>query len=106
MTWWEDKGYVPTLLVWDKPNPIPLCNGKHVSNLEFIVYVRERGTTFNNLGYQMLLKTYRYQPPSAKERIHETEKPQGLLKHLLMVHTNEKDIVFDPYAGSFSTALA
>lgn len=39
MTWWEDKGYVPTLLVWDKPNPIPLGNGKYISNLEFIVYV-------------------------------------------------------------------
>ena len=27
MTWWENKGYVATLLVWDKPNPMPLGNG-------------------------------------------------------------------------------
>lgn len=29
-----------------------------------------------------------------------------LLKHLLMIHSNENDIVLDPYAGSFSTAIA
>lgn len=106
MTWWEDKGYVATLLVWDKPNPIPLANGKHIGNLEFIVYVREKGATFHNLGYQMQLKTFHYTPPSSKERIHETEKPVELLCHLLRLHTNEKDLVFDPYAGSFSTAIA
>lgn len=106
MTWWEEKGYSATLLVWDKPNPIPLCNGKHVSNLEFIVYVREKGATFNNLGYNMQLKTFRYKSPNAKDRIHETEKPQSLLQHLIMIHTNAGDTVLDPYAGSFSTAIA
>lgn len=106
MTWWENKGYVATLLVWDKPNPIPFGNMTYINNLEFIVYVREKGSTFNNLGYQMQLKAFRYQPPQAKERIHETQKPIDLLKHLLMLHTNENDLVLDPYAGSFSTAIA
>lgn len=106
MTWWENKGYTATLLVWDKPNPIPLTGGHYISNLEFIVYIIEKGATFNHLGYNMQLKTFRYQPPSAKDRIHETEKPQDLLKHLLMLHTKENDVVLDPYAGSFSTALA
>lgn len=92
--------------MWDKPNPIPLCNGKYVSNLEFIIYIREKGATFNNLGFKMQLKTFRYAPPSAQERIHETEKPQDLLRHLLMLHTNAGDMVLDPYAGSFSTAIA
>lgn len=106
MTWWEDRGYTPTLLVWDKPNPIPLGNNKYISNLEFIVYIREKGATFNNLGYDLQLKTFRYLSPGPKDRIHETEKPQELLKHLLALHSNEGDTVFDPYAGSFSAALA
>lgn len=106
MTWWENKGYVATLLVWDKPNPIPLGNGKYISNIEFIVYVRAKGAPFNNLGYEMQLKTFRYAAPIAKDRIHETEKPKELLCHLLRLHTNENDLVFDPYGGSFSTAIA
>lgn len=106
MTWWEVRGYVATLLVWDKPNPIPFGNHVYVNNLEFIIYVREKGATFNNLDVREKLKTFHYPPPMAKNRIHETEKPVALLAHLLRIHTNENDLVFDPYAGSFSTALA
>lgn len=106
MTWWENRGYVATLLVWDKPNPIPFGNKCYINNLEFIVYVRDKGSTYNNIGYNLQLKTFRYTPPNAKERIHETEKPLDLLRHLLMLHTNDGDTVLDPYAGSFSTALA
>ena len=95
MTWWEQRGYVATLLVWDKPNPIPLGNGCYINNLEFIVYVREKGVTYNSLGYDMQLKTFRNQPPQAAQRIHETEKPVSLLQHLLLLHTKEGDIVFD-----------
>ena len=104
MTWWESKGYVATLLVWDKPNPMPLGNGNYINNLEFIVYIREKGATFNSLGYRLQQKTFHYTTPS--KRIHETEKPVGLLRHLVALHTKEGDLVFDPYAGSFSTAVA
>lgn len=106
MTWWEERGYVATLLVWDKPNPIPFGNNGYLQNLEFIIYIREKGATFNNLEYQMKSKSFRYTPPQSKKRIHETEKPVELLKHLLMIHSNENDVVLDPYAGSFSTAIA
>lgn len=106
MTWWENKGYVATLLVWDKPNPIPLGQNHYISNLEFIVFIMAKGATYNNLGYEYQLKTFRYAPPIAKDRIHETEKPKELLCHLLRLHTNENDLVFDPYAGSFSLAIA
>lgn len=58
MTWWENRGYVATLLVWDKPNPMPLGNGCYINNLEFIVYVRSKGVTYNSLGYDMQMKTF------------------------------------------------
>lgn len=106
MTWWENKGYVATLLVWDKPNPIPFGNCSYINNLEFIVYVRSKGVTYNKLGYAQQMKTFRDQPPQAKNRLHETEKPVSLLRRLLMLHSNEGDTVFDAYAGSFSTAIA
>lgn len=83
MTWWEQRGYVATLLVWDKPNPIPLGNGCYINNLEFIVYVREKGVTYNSLGYDMQLKTFRNQPPQAAQRIHETEKSPAFISKCL-----------------------
>ena len=106
MQYWEDKKYSTTLLVWDKPNPIPLGNGKHISNLEFMVYVRGKGATFNNLGVAEQKKTFNYPSPSNSFRIHPTEKPIELLERLIKLHTKENDIVLDCFGGSMSTALA
>lgn len=106
MNYWEQKKYSVTLLVWDKPNPIPFGNGKHISNLEFMIYVRGKGVTFNNLGVNEQKKTFNYPSPSSSKRLHPTEKPIELLERLIKLHTNENDIVLDCFAGSFSTADA
>ena len=106
MNYWEQKKYSVTLLVWDKPNPIPFGNGKHISNLEFMVYVRGKGATFNNLGVNEQKKTFNYPSPSSSKRLHPTEKPIELLERLIKLHTKEDDIVLDCFAGSFSTADA
>ena len=106
MNYWEKKKYSVTLLVWDKPNPIPFGNGKHISNLEFMVYVRGKGATFNNLGVNDQKKTFNYPSPSSSKRLHPTEKPIELLERLIKLHTKEDDIVLDCFAGSFSTADA
>jgi DNA modification methylase len=104
MAWWENKGYSTTLLIWDKPNPIPLSNLKHISNLEFIVFVRGKGATFNCFDYHKMLKTYKY--PAPVSRIHPTEKPIALLRHLLQIHSNENQLVLDCFSGSGSTGIA
>lgn len=103
MGYWENKGYSTTLLVWDKPNPIPFGNGKHISNLEFMVYVRGSGVTFNSIGQN---KTFIYSSPSSSKRIHPTEKPIQLLQKLIQIHTKENDIVLDCFSGSGSTGEA
>ena len=106
MSWWEERKYSVTLLVWDKPNPISLCNGKHVSNLEFIVYVRGKGAT-NNLGYnKQFLKTYKYSVPHSKIRLHPTQKSIELVEDLIKLHTEEGDVILDSFIGSGTTAIA
>lgn len=102
MGWWEKLGYSVTLLAWDKPNPVPFGNGKYISNLEFIVYVRGKGATFNGSN----LKTFRTAGVSSKARQHPTEKPVALIKDLLKIHSSEQDTVLDPFLGSGSTAEA
>jgi len=106
MSYWENLGFSTTLLVWDKPNPVPFGNGKYISNLEFMVYVRGKNCTYNNTGYATQLKTFKYSSPSSKKRKHPTEKPVELLERLLRIHTNENDIVLDMFAGSGTTGVA
>ena len=105
MKFFEDKGYKVTLCVWDKPNPIPLCNMKLVNNLEFIVWVKEDKTPFNNeLEVQDKLRSFKY--PAPQERIHPTEKPIKLIRHLVNLFSNKNDLVLDCFSGSGTTAVA
>lgn len=106
MNWWESRGYSTTLLVWEKTNPVPFGNGKYISSVEFMVYVRGKGAIYNNIGYKDQLKTFRYGTPSAKARLHPTEKPIELLERLLKIHSNEESVVFDPFMGSGTTGVA
>ncbi len=41
-----------------------------------------------------------------KERVHPTQKPVGLLSHIVMDYSNENDIILDPYAGSGSIIIS
>lgn len=106
MNYWEQKKYSVTLLVWQKSNPVPFGNGKYISDLEFMVYVRGKNAIFNNTGYENQLKTFNYPAPSSKARIHPTEKPIELLKRLIEIHSNKGSVVLDCFGGSFSTGLA
>lgn len=107
MGWFEDKGYSVTLLVWKKTNPSPLCNLKHISDLEFIVYIRGKGAYWNsdeNLEIKYKLKQYSI--INGKNKFHPTEKPVNLLKELIRLHTKENDMILDCFMGSGSTGVA
>lgn len=105
MKFFEDKNYSVNLLIWDKPNPIPLCNGKLISNLEYIIFVKEKGAYFNNLlSSNEKLKTYKY--PAPRDRIHPTEKPIKLFEHILRLLSKTDDLILDCFSGSGTTAVA
>lgn len=107
MSWFEERDYSVTLLVWKKTNPPPLCNGKHISDLEFIVYVREKGAYWNSdadMSYKYKEKRYAIVPSA--NRNHPTEKPVDLMKELVTLHTDVNHTVLDPFMGSGSTGVA
>jgi len=106
MNWFESRDYSVTLLVWKKPNPIPLGNGKYIGDTEFMIYIRGKNATFNNTGYKNQLRVFEYNVPAKKERIHPAEKPVNLLRRLLLIHTNPNDTVLDTFAGSFTIGIA
>lgn len=100
-----EKDYPTTLLVWHKTNAIPLANKTYQSNVEFIVCVRDEGSTFNNLSIDKKSKVISMAYPVGY-RIHPTQKPVALIQRLLEIKSNEGDIVLDPFSGSGTTAIA
>lgn len=107
MSFFEQKNLTTTLLVWEKTNPSPLCNGKHLSDIEFIVYVRGKGATFNNdTPYEYKKKIYTSPVVSNKNRLHPTQKSVVHIQQYIKLHTKENDVVLDPFMGSGTTAIA
>ena len=107
MKFFEDKKIPTTLLVWKKTNPIPLCNLKHISDCEFIVYVRGKKAPFDNsVDSKMKHKVKIFPTLSGKNRNHPTEKPVNLLSELIYLHSFEKQTILDPFMGSGSTGVA
>lgn len=107
MKWFEDRKLITTLLVWNKTNPVPLCNGKHLSDVEFVVYVRGKGETFNNeVPFDFKRKVYTSPIVSNKNRLHPTQKSVEHIERFIQLHTKVGDAVFDPFMGSGTKGVA
>tara|TARA_B100002019_G_scaffold237561_1_gene212416 strand:+ start:114 stop:920 length:807 start_codon:yes stop_codon:yes gene_type:complete len=93
-------------LEWIKTNPQPR-NSKvnYLTNCREIALlgIKKSKPTFNS-KYDNAI--YEYPFPSGKNRFHPTQKSLPLFKDLVEKHSNENDLVLDPFAGSGTTCLA
>jgi len=108
------------LLVWYKTNPAPrISKTNFVFANEYILYainenVRPSDATFNFLGHKEMHNTMITSALQGKERLknsegksaHPTQKPLSILKKLILIGSNEGDVVLDPFMGVGSTAVA
>ncbi len=110
-------------IIWEKANPTPNMRGKRFCNAhETLVWAAKsknhKKYTFNyhylksaNDDKQMK-STWYFPICSGKERIkdvdgnkaHSTQKPEALLRRVILSSTNPGDLVFDPFAGSGTSA--
>lgn len=44
--------------------------------------------------------------PRGKKRVHPTQKPVEVIEYLIKNSSQENDLIFDPFAGSFTTGVA
>lgn len=90
-------------IIWKKTNPVP-SNGQYVylSGVELAVWFKKPGTKSFNAFCKNTV--FEYPIPSGKKRIHKTQKHWDLWKELILDNSNEKDVIFDPCAGSGVTA--
>jgi DNA modification methylase len=97
----------PRVGQWLKNNPVPI-NSKinYLSNCSeyFFTFVKDKNATFNS-EYDNGI--YNYPLCHGKERLeHPTQKPLGLIKDLIVKHSNENDLILDTFSGTATTAIA
>lgn len=120
----EKAGFkLHNILVWKKNNKTP--NHYYMKDCEFIIFFR-KGKSFkiNNMG-DAQYQDHTYEEDDlfdnestwdeqviecknigGKDKLHPTQKPVKLLEKLILNSSKEDDLVFDPFMGSSSTAIA
>lgn len=102
---------VKDVLVWQKSNPMPRnINRRYVQDMEFAVWAVKKKSKwiFNkpeNIPY--LRSRFESSTVSGKERLgHPTQKSLALMKNIIKIHTNESQVILDPFMGSGTTGYA
>ena len=95
------------VLTWNKTNPTPTTNNSWLPDIEYCLYFREKGVSYNN-GYELKSKWFT-SPANKRDKDlfnHPTIKPLELVKRHLLHTTQETDIILDCFMGSGVTAVA
>lgn len=101
ISYFNERNLKTDVLVWEKSNPAPLCNGKYISDLEYIIYVHTKGSCFNNntpFNYKKKCKIYPI--VTDENKVHPTQKPLKLIEEFVALHSLENEIVMDAFMGS------
>lgn len=95
------------ILIWNKTNPMPLCNNKWLSDKEYCLYFR-KDAYCQPSGYAEA-KTVWYLPANVKDKRaygHPTVKPLPIIENIIRNSSREGELVLDPFMGSGTTAAA
>lgn len=102
----ETKGLVTKdLFRLEKSNPMPRNRDRrYISDYEFAIWFTSTGKwTFNRMSATYERPKY---VGAIETGLHPTQKNLGLMEHLIKIHSNEGDVVVDPFMGSGTTCLA
>ena len=94
------------MIEWIKTNPQPINSKRnYLTNCREIavVAVKHGSCTFHSKYDNGI---YEYPLQSGKARFHPTQKSEALFKDLVTKHSNEDDLVMDPFLGSGTTVRA
>jgi DNA modification methylase len=95
------------ILTWHKPNPVPTCSNKYLSDTEYIIFMRGKGARVYGT-YETKRKYWVQQVNTAdKKRYgHPTVKPLNIIRQLIVNSSQVGGVVLDPFIGSGTTAVA
>lgn len=93
--------YYSQMIIWLKNQPV-MSRKDYLSQYELIAY----GWFGKHKMERSKSKNVLYYPRPSKSKLHPTQKPIGLLRRIIPDSTKIGDIVYDPFLGSGSTAIA
>lgn len=93
--------YYSQMIIWLKNQPV-MSRKDYLSMYELIAY----GWFGKHKMERSKARNVIYHPRPTKSRLHPTQKPVGLLRKIIPNSTKVGDIVYDPFLGSGSTAVA
>ncbi|WP_224323806.1 DNA-methyltransferase [Campylobacter canadensis] len=106
----ENDFIVKDILRWVKSNPMPRnINRRYVQDCELAIWAVRKNAkwTFNNNSKTYLRAEFNTSIVSGKEKTsHPTQKSLKLMQEIIKIHTNENDIILDPFMGSATTGIA
>jgi len=110
----DDVLHVKRTLIWHKNNPTPqFLKVSYLTSYEMIRWavqdeeVKNKDITFNFDKQKNMHDVLKYPICMGNERTeHPTQKPLDLINKLINIHSNEGDLVLDPFIGSGTTAVA
>lgn len=97
--------------IWHKTNPVPkFYSAGFLNSCEMIACMWNKGHTWNFKGQNKMHNFFESPICCGNERLktpgHPTQKPIGLLKHIIEIASNRKDVILDPFMGVGSTGVA
>jgi len=102
LVWARDSGYSFNVLIWKKPNAIPIRDS-HRPDIEYLLLFRKSAIWnygLENVNYSRCLEFGR------ERGLHPTIKPIELIANEMKISSNENSLVFDFFLGSGSTMVA
>lgn len=93
--------YYSQMIIWLKNQPV-MSRKDYLSLYELIAY----GWFGKHKMERSKAKNVIYHPRPTRSRLHPTQKPVGLLRKIIPNSTKFGDVVYDPFLGSGSTAIA
>lgn len=108
----EEAGMVvKDILVWQKSNPMPRnINRRYVQDMEFAIWAVKKSAkwVFNKPDDKPYLRAmFTTSLVSGSEKLgHPTQKSLKLMEDIVSIHTNENELILDPFMGSGSTGEA
>lgn len=98
-------------IIWQKSNPMPRNRDRrYICDCEMASWYTRRGAKwcFNrqNPIYESMVMRYPSESGGAYKRYHPTQKTLSLISYLIKIHSNEGDVVLDPFMGSGTTGVA
>lgn len=107
LNYFLDKDCFYELMFWGKTNPTPTCNGKYLSDVEYCLMFRQKGTLIYGT-YESKSKFYISSTNTNDKNLynHPTIKPLELVKNHIVNSTQPGDVVLDCFCGSGTTCVA